>query len=271
MGDCINCRIDLFDHPKMKRVLFASLALLATLIPASAQVYKGLFVKAGVNAAYPNWSNLNLLMQEFNDLRPGLTVQASPGKTFGGLNVSYGNSWKWFYGELDFMSNRNIMNYQGVDTLGNSIKGTLTMINRSLTLSAGVNIVPTKYFRVGIYAGLGVNPLVFKEFPNAKSFGQTMVRAMLMPMNLLGATRNTMDELIYMSSKIGCNMQIGGKYGVTVEPFWVIPFWAVDMNSTRRALNNGFYANYEDDLFKKKTPHFGIRFCAFFGEDPNKD
>jgi len=156
------------------------------------------------------------------------------------------------------------MRYKGTDSTGTEHKGTFSIINRGLALSGGVKIIPNQFFRIGIFAGLSFNPMVIKN-AEGKEYFQRMTAFLVMPIKALGTTPSPVDTKMYLAGKVGCNMQIGGNYGVVIEPYWILPFWKTDLNSTRDELNSGTPSLYDTARFKGSMYHWGIKFCAFIG------
>lgn len=247
----------------MKR--FAILLCLLSGAVLTAQNAEGLYLKFGINTANLEWQNARNLFGEFSDLRPWLDRQPVVSEKAGGWNIGYGVGNKWFYAEMNYMSNRMHTRYQGFDSSGTEHKGSYMMINRSLTLGGGIKLIPTPYFRVGIFAGLTANPFVIKDVPN-EVLKQRIAAFFLVPFMFLKYSSSPLDSKFTLAGKLSASVQIGGNFGVTIEPYYLIPFWDTDLNSTRFKLN-GFStsSDYTEADFKSNMKFWGIKFCAFIG------
>jgi hypothetical protein len=243
---------------------FTLLFLIATSV-LTAQNAEGIYLKFGINTANIEWQNARNLFGEFSDLRPWLDRQPVVSDKAGGWNIGYGVGNKWFYAEMNYMSNRMHTRYQGVDSSGNEIKGSYMLINRTLTLGGGIKLIPTPYFRIGIFAGISANPFVIKDVPN-EVLKQRLAAFFLMPLLFTKYSSSPLDSKFTLAGKLSASVQIGGNFGVTVEPYYLIPFWNTDLNSTRFKLN-GFSTDpgYAESDFKTNMKFWGIKFCAYIG------
>lgn len=230
----------------------------------NAQNPEGLFLRIGVNTAYPKWNHFELVVQEYNELRPWLEVKPEMGNYLGGWNIAYGVASERFWADMDFMSNRNAMRYRGIDSTGVEHKGTFSLIDRSLSLSGGIKVINSSAFRFGLFAGLSFHPVVIKHAEN-KEYAQRFVAFLVMPILLAATSPSPIDTKMFMAGKLGASIQIGGNAGVCIEPYYMLPFWKTDFTSTRNKLNPNTISAYTSDKFKGSMSHWGIRFMFYLG------
>lgn len=233
---------------------------------ANAQMAQGFYIKGGINVAHPEWSNYNLVMAEYNSLRPWMTTKPNIGNNFMGIHLGYGVSFgNRFYAEMMYMSNRNLMKFEGVNPSGSEEKGTYTLVHRGLTITGGFNLINTSVFRIGLYAGIGAHPVVFRQI--GKNFKQTLFTYFLVPIFAMRNNPTSIDEKFYMGTTFGANIQLGGRFGLVFEPFFHYSFWNVNVLSTRDALNVNNPTLYPHDRFKSNLSHWGMKFSFYFGSD----
>lgn len=231
---------------------------------ASAQNAEGLSVRFGINVTYPQWKHVDLFIQEFNELRPWLTDKPVMTDRMGGWNIGYAVSGSHFWAYMDFMSNRNSMRFKGVDSSGTEQKGTIALIDRSINLAAGFKFIDTPVLRLGIFGGLSFHPMVIKvasDFDYATTFAAWLITN---PLKMSGSV-HPVDTKLFLAGKLGASLQIGGNYGVTVEPYYMLPFWKTSFKSTRDEMNPNQPSQYADDAFNDSMKHWGVRYIFYIG------
>ncbi len=246
----------------MKKILLIIIVFWTASIRA--QNPEGLSVRFGINTAYPKWNHVNLLFREYAELRPWLTVKPEMTELMGGWNIGYALSGERFWFDMDYMSNRNSMRYKGIDSMGVEQKGTFALIDRSISLSAGFKFVDTPIIRMGLFSALSFHPMVIKQASNFEYATTFAAWLLTNPFKMSGSV-HPIDTKMFLAAKIGASIQIGNRFGVTYEPYYMLPFWKTDFKSTRDELNVNTTSAYSDEQFKDSLKHWGMRFIFYLG------
>mgnify|MGYP001401713580 CR=1 FL=1 len=257
----------------MRTLFITSVALFLSALPGAlnAQIKNGNFLKIGLNTSYTqNWSHYDLLMTELNDANPWFDRKPRWSGKGGGPAISFGAAAGWKgYWEINYSSMRMIAKYDGTDPTNNEYsQGTYVVNQKWLGFNYGYNILPTRYVRIGVYAGIGLAPVSIR-YTNSNYLWRTIFAAVFLPMFV----RNPFEQVnlrCWGGAKLGANVQLGERGGMVVEPFVVIPAWKVSVNKAREEITGSYTSPYTKDQFRNDNPYWGIKYTILIGKPEKK-
>ena len=253
---------------KLLRVLLLTVTV-ALSFSAKAQVNDGLSLNLGFALGSSNWQCYENLFKDYNEIRPWLTTPADYTDIRYGLSLGIGTSGEKVLYQYNFYGFKSSLFVEGTDTAGYVTHMSYIMKSRGMELMFGGYILNRDKFRIGLLGGITINKIALRTSDKSAAERASMTALRILFLAPVRRAFGTVEDHFFLGGRVAIPIAFGEKHALSIEPFFNISCWKVNLEDDRQNISNGIPSAHDNSYFKSMLSSYGVRavFCLGLSKD----